>query len=1283
MRTFFIISLLFFAIGLRAAETEVTPSTFSSAYSAAADGDVLLLQEGNYGLNIDLKLDAKITLRGVEEDISKVKLSGKFNALAAGKTSKGLVLENLTIQPNASPFIEIKGTCDEVTFKNCDISLLTRHLISISGSNGSYDGILTNLTIDKTIINCAGPTGYSLVYGNYGYVLNSIVKESTVYNYPAENFLWWRSYMASPDFSVEFTNNTFYGISKASYYLCYVNGNSGAGSSFTFTNNLYVKGYADNANISVFRSNGDNGTLIANNNLHEGYKTPLYTGIVTNATINDLILGEGALESVSTVPFPDPSNGDFTLLASSALATAGKNGACLGDPRWIKTVSKPANLKTGVYPAGAGSVTPPQATYEVGASATVSASHNFGYRFKEWQDGNGNILSSENPYTFTISEDITLTAIFDVFTTYSLTVNKEGDGATWGSVLLSPAPVNGYYEEGEIVSVTIDPNPVTSFMYWEDETNQLSRQIVMNSEQTITATFDVIPFIVGWNFNNPGVVRGNRPGDFAATTDNTGLMKLYNADGSSTNWGGSTKTFGGVTYDCARRYTDYAQMSTPRYLQAEFSAKDQELFTYENIRIVSYIAADNACVHKIQKIQYATNEAGPFVDLATVDLTDSHSTEWVELSATLPATLTAAEKAKLYIRWIADSSSELLGTPAANDTEGFYLANVMIYADWVDNEDAIAPKLLATTPAQGSSTASANGSIVLTFDERVKAGINEGKLEFNGETLTPVFGNRTVSYTYKNLAYGTPYSYTIPAGLFTDNWGNAFEGATVSFSTMERPQPIARKYDAVVATDGSGDYTTLQSAIDGAPTGRTSPWLVFVKKGDYKGTIVIPANKPFIYLIGQSKEETIIHEKINVQSTPNPEASWYANDLAAWPYSVHNPESPMYGKEGTVVRVNSNDFYAENITFVNDWGVDAQNGPQALAMMTKGDRASFYNCAFRSFQDTWQTAGDTGYRHYAKDCYIEGAVDYIYGAGDCYFDNCTLYCVRGGSVITAPNHKNGTQWGYVFETCTIDGNAASNDGKTKLGRPWHEFPMVAYLNTTMKISIAPEGWTEMGGFPKVFAEYNSMDADGKPIDLSNRKTIYAGDDSPGTTKEAKAVLTAEEAAAYTYTAVTEGTDNWNPRKFFEQVAKPTNVQLEEGKLTWNSVEYAICYIITCNNEVIGFTTTTEFVIENVDTNKTYQVMAANEYGSISEASGIGDPVSIKEEQATPTPAVFITETEVTVSHVAIGATIRLYAIDGQLIKHIIAKDDTVRIPRMSMKGIYVLVVGERAIKLTL
>ena len=408
---------------------------------------------------------------------------------------------------------------------------------------------------------------------------------------------------------------------------------------------------------------------------------------------------------------------------------------------------------------------------------------------------------------------------------------------------------------------------------------------------------------------------------------------------------------------------------------------------------------------------------------------------------------------------------------------------------------------------------------------------------------------------------------------------------------MERPIPTAKIFDAVVAQDGTGNYTTIQAAIDAAPTGRTIPYLIFVKNGEYEELVKIPSTKTFIHLIGQDKEKTIIKYFINNGGTSD----------VGWQYSTNNPGSDTYGYQG-VFQVDATDFYTENITYFNRWGVEQQSGPMGLAMRSCNDRQAFYNCKFRSYQDTWfTTTTNASDRHYINNCWIEGAVDYFYGAGDIYIENSTLYNARAtGSVIVAPCHKAGTKYGYVFNHCIIDGKGNSH----KLGRAWNNEPIAVFLNTTFKTEVASEGWSEWHIAPKLFAEYNSLDAKGNPIDLNNRRTTYKVDGQSDLAVR-QAVLTTEEASVYTYENVTEGVhgDGWNPRKFFEAVEAPTNLIFNNDNhtLTWNASDYAICYIITdANEQVIGFTTETSFTTDG--TCSEYTVKAVNEYGSLSRAS---------------------------------------------------------------------------------
>lgn len=119
-------------------------------------------------------------------------------------------------------------------------------------------------------------------------------------------------------------------------------------------------------------------------------------------------------------------------------------------------------------PENAGSVSPTNVTFNQGDPVTVTATENFGYSFKQWETKNGEILSTENPYSFNIENDLEIVAVFDKLTTYTFTVNKDGAGAQWGIVNLNPEPTDGKYIEGTIVTMTIETNPITSFLQWED-----------------------------------------------------------------------------------------------------------------------------------------------------------------------------------------------------------------------------------------------------------------------------------------------------------------------------------------------------------------------------------------------------------------------------------------------------------------------------------------------------------------------------------------------------------------------------------------------------------------------------------------------------------------------------------------------------------------------------------------------------------------------------------------------------------------------------------------------
>lgn len=837
-----------------------------------------------------------------------------------------------------------------------------------------------------------------------------------------------------------------------------------------------------------------------------------------------------------------------------------------------------------------------------GTAVSYTAKSLSGYKIQEWQDAGGTKLGTSPTYSTTVSGNTAVTAVFSTVETYTLTVNKDGEGAKWGEVTLSPEPINGKYDAGTEVTLTVVPNNVTNFMTWETGSAELTRVITVIENTEVTATFDVIPFVVAWDFNNDkNSSRGNRPADYAFATDNTGVMLFYQGpDCTNTNWGSGRASFGGKELWAARRYTDWSKSEQiPRAFVASFSVKD-----YDKIKIHSLVAANNSCVRQRQLLQLSTTSSTEgFTTLRTLTLTENPNSDWVDFNYELD---TKAIDGMVYVRWIEDETSPFFDGGNHSGTEGFYLADVIIYADQNAVDDHEAPQLVSSSPSEGNTTASARGNIVLSFNERVKAG--SGNVTLNGETLTGSFGSKSVTYAYHGLQYGQQYTLSISADAITDLSGNAFPARDITFTVMQRPTPTAKLYDAVVAQDGTGDYTTVQDAINAAPTARKAPWLIFVKNGKYEELVTIPENKPFIHLIGQDRENTTICYWINNGASSD----------KGWEYSTNNPSSKTYGKQG-VVQINATDFYTENISYINSYGVERQAGPMGLAMSSRADRQAFNNCQFRSYQDTWYTdVHSASDRQYVNNCLIEGAVDFYYGGGNNYIENSTFRLAREGSVIVAPGHYAGTKWGYVMVNNTIDGRGGAN----KLGRAWTNQPIAVWINTTLKTTIAAEGWSEWHIAPKLFAEYNTMDADGQPVDLNNRRTTYKVDAdklAPGETSPVtrQAVLSAEEAAQYTYEAVTAGTDDWNPRRFFEPVDAPANLNYSaaDRTLTWMPSAYAVCYVVIDQDDrVIGFTKDSSFTVDGQG--NLYSVKAVNEYGSLSQPSVVSTTTVIAVAQRT-------------------------------------------------------------------
>ena len=276
-----------------------------------------------------------------------------------------------------------------------------------------------------------------------------------------------------------------------------------------------------------------------------------------------------------------------------------------------------------------------------------------------------------------------------------------------------------------------------------------------------------------------------------------------------------------------------------------------------------------------------------------------------------------------------------------------------------------------------------------------------------------------------------------------------------------------------VSKDGSGDYTTVQAAIDAVAEGETAT--IMVKAGTYEGMVKVglrtkPSTK-CISLIGEGMDKTIITA---------------AN-------GKNNIGSGKDVRDYATLGVFAPDFYAQDICIQNTGGKTAG---QALALHMDGDRSTFYRCKITGYQDTHRTK--KGVRSYYKECVIEGATDYIYAGGTCWFEHCTLNCVAGG-YITAPEDityyttaSDGTTkiWlGFIFNECTVTKASGVSDKSVSLGRCWGaEKCGSMFLNCQLNNIIKAAGWETMGGndgTKSYYAEYKSKNGTAL-ADISNR-----------------------------------------------------------------------------------------------------------------------------------------------------------------------------------------------------
>lgn len=280
-------------------------------------------------------------------------------------------------------------------------------------------------------------------------------------------------------------------------------------------------------------------------------------------------------------------------------------------------------------------------------------------------------------------------------------------------------------------------------------------------------------------------------------------------------------------------------------------------------------------------------------------------------------------------------------------------------------------------------------------------------------------------------------------------------------------------------------FSTVNEAISYVSKDNSEPVTIEIAPGVYHEKVTL--DRPYIHLVGSSADECIITY------------GDYARDLM-----------PDGSKRGTfrsyTFLLDADHVTLENLTIRNSAFPRTKAG-QAIALYADGDNLLIKSCRLESYQDTlftgplppapMQIGGFTGPKefaerrvgkHYYKDCYICGDVDFIFGSAIAYFENCEIASVfseeppadpDGNTPVygyaTASSTPEDSPYGYVFDRCRFTSTCPKES--VYLGRPWRDFAQTILLNCYLGEHIRPEGfhdWNKPDARKTIlYAEYNS------------------------------------------------------------------------------------------------------------------------------------------------------------------------------------------------------------------
>ena len=819
---------------------------------------------------------------------------------------------------------------------------------------------------------------------------------------------------------------------------------------------------------------------------------------------------------------------------------------------------------------------PEPVTLPYGGTFTVPANNNIyreGYTVTGWGDGSSNYYIGK---TYTITQDITLSPASSKNLT-NLSDRKEGVSLKWSFKQGSNAPQIGEGRQGAyVIQKEVEGNTIDVRMKYNGSV------ISVPSCLGSTAT-------VWYTDNTSQTATGTQDGLLDITLSNP--QAIYRVD---------------VSLPYVLQVPDGQQFHAPQCA----TGKDYELvYTSDSLTVANlgdwiihtYDATSSTCNYTTRNALQPTIEEDNYLNT-----TVQPGVYVAGTSKTLYMYITGVGRVKAYV--------------SGSNSTGDYIQMVAMPTDGTENQTAVSPRKYAKS---GSGMEDLCGSVELTLDpaKSYRVDINSVsaldmivtalKLYTTGGQAAParyaitananpiIGGEATVVPTLNSYPVDSEVTLTATAedGYFLDYWADA-SGNKVS---------IDEQYTVTVSGDASytayfraiadreqkiydREVSTVDELLDALHYGRYQgtadrPYRIFLHNGTYDlGTRVLTELGSYESLIGESQDGVVI---VNY---PAPD----------------NTTSRELKTPTLFIDQDKTDVYLQDLTIRQgiDWATKQSSG-QAMAMRQRGKQVVYKNVTMQGIQDTYYLNKSTA-TAYLENCTVAGQTDYVYGDGTAWLEGCTLYNTgTNAGYITAPNTQPGdSNWGLVFNNCTIDGTCQS--GSFYLGRPWGDSPHATYLNTTMLQTPHQYGWGPMtSSLVLRFHEYNSLDANGNAIDLSTR-SVTQRRGAFGLSTSDNPVLTAEQAAKYTLANVFPA---WDAKAIAQQLAATQPIIDQQSTiLGWDEVPGAYAYAIVKNGDIVAFTQDNRYLTN--DASATYTIRVANQRGGLGAPSAAATPGTV-------------------------------------------------------------------------